>query len=197
MREMTKSLSKISLKSSFKQTDHEKSISLDQNLILWWRCFAWSNFRIFMVRNSLQLNSNFLLGQKFVAVEFKFEFCEGRPPLAMPNGTNIPVSHIILYELSDFILYRQTNGTFYDLITTSVNYLQKCKDWSQEGQFCEGRPPLAMPNGTNTPVSHIILNGSMYKWNPASGILNELSDCILYRQTNGTLWINFSMFLEN
>ena len=28
-------------------------------------------------------------------------------------------------------------------------------------------------------VSHIILNGSMYKWNPASGILNELSDCIL------------------
>ena len=34
----------------------------------------------------------------------------------------------------------------------------------------------------------------MYKWNPASGILNELSDCILYRQTNGTLWINFSMF---
>ena len=38
------------------------------------------------------------------------------------------------------------------------------------------------------------MNGSMYKWNPASGILNELSDCILYRQTNGTLWINFSMF---
>ena len=38
-------------------------------------------------------------------------------------------------------------------------FLQKCKDWSQEGQFCEGRPPLAMPNGTNTPVSHIILNG--------------------------------------
>ena len=34
----------------------------------------------------------------------------------------------------------------------------------------------------------------MYKRNPASGILNELSDCILYRQTNGTLWINFSMF---
>merc|ERR1719378_1951848 len=29
----------------------------------------------------------------------------------MPNGTNIPVSHIILYELSDCILYRQTNGT--------------------------------------------------------------------------------------
>ena len=27
----------------------------------------------------------------------------------------------------------------------------------------------------------------MYKRNPASGILNELSDCILYRQTNGTL----------
>ena len=25
------------------------------------------------------------------------------------------------------------------------------------------------------------------KGNPASGILNELSDCILYRQTNGTL----------
>ena len=38
--------------------------------------------------------SNFLLGQKFVAVKFKFEFCEGHPPLAMPNGTNIPVSHI-------------------------------------------------------------------------------------------------------
>jgi len=35
-----------------------------------------------------------------------------------------------------------------------------------------------MPNGTKTPVSHTILNGSMYKWNPASGILNELSDCI-------------------
>ena len=64
----------------------------------------------------------------------------------------------------------------------------------QEGQICEVRPPLAMPNGTNTPVSHIILNGSMYKWNPASGILNELSDFILYRQTNGTLWINYSMF---
>ena len=31
------------------------------------------------------------------------------------------------------------------------------------------------------------MNGSMYKRNPASGILNELSDCILYRQTNGTL----------
>ena len=40
--------------------------------------------------------------------------------------------------------------------------------------------PLAMPNSTNTPVSHIILY--------------ELSDCIWYRQTNGTLWINFSMF---
>ena len=59
------------------------------------------------------------------------------------------------------------------------------EDWSQEGQFCERYPPLAIPNGTNTPVSHIILNGSMYKRNPASGILNELSDCILYRQTNG------------
>ena len=52
-------------------------------------------------------------------------------------------------------------------------FLQKYKDWSQEGQFCEGRPPLAMP------CHAIILNGSMYKWNPASGILNELSDCIL------------------
>ena len=58
-------------------------------------------------------NSNFLLGQKFVALEFKFEFCKGRPPLAMPNSTNIPVSHIILYELSDCILYRQTNGTLW------------------------------------------------------------------------------------
>ena len=55
--------------------------------------------------------SNFLLGQKFVTVEIKFEFCEERPPLAMPNSTNTPVSHIILYELSDCILYRQTNGT--------------------------------------------------------------------------------------
>ena len=55
--------------------------------------------------------SNSLLGQKFVVVKFKFEFCEGCPPLAMPNGTNIPVSHIILYELSDCVLCRQTNGT--------------------------------------------------------------------------------------
>ena len=70
----------------------------------------------------------------------------------------------------------------------------------KKANFVKGaqHPPLAMPNSTNTPVSHIILNGSMYKWNPASGILNELSDCILYRQTNETLWINFSMFfLEN
>ena len=35
-------------------------ISLDQNLILWQRCFAWSNFRIFFwVRNSMLLNLNF------------------------------------------------------------------------------------------------------------------------------------------
>ena len=27
--------------------------------------------------------------------------------------------------------------------------IRKCEDWSQEGQFCEGRPPLPMPNGTN------------------------------------------------
>ena len=64
---LTKSLSKISLKSSSKQTDHEKSISLDQNLILRWRCFAWSNF---------------LLGQKFMVVEFEFiirsEICRGQ-----------------------------------------------------------------------------------------------------------------------
>ena len=53
----------------------------------------------------------FLLGQKFVVVKIKFELCKGRPPLAMPNSTNTPVSHIILYELSDYILYRQTNGT--------------------------------------------------------------------------------------
>ena len=54
-----------------------------------------------------------IIGQKFIAVEFKFEFCKGRPPLAMPNGTNTPVSHIILYELSYCILYRQTNGTLW------------------------------------------------------------------------------------
>ena len=51
MKEMTKSLSKISLKSSSKQTDYEKFSSL------WTIC---------MVKFS-----NFLLGQKFVAVEFE------------------------------------------------------------------------------------------------------------------------------
>ena len=50
--------------------------------------------------------SNFLLGQKFVTIEFKnakigpkkANFVKGaqRPPLAMPNGTSTPVSHIIL-----------------------------------------------------------------------------------------------------
>merc|ERR1719348_445182 len=34
----------------------------------------------------------------------------------MPNGTNIPVSHIILYELSDCILYRKQMG-HYELTT--------------------------------------------------------------------------------
>ena len=57
---------------------------------------------------------------------------------------------------------------------------RKREERDRAWQFCKGRPPLAMPNGTNIPVSHIILY--------------ELSDCILYRQTNGTLWINFSMF---
>ena len=56
------------------------------------------------------------------------------------------------------------------------------------------RAPTSTHTKQHQPVSHIILNGSMHKWNPASGIFNELSDCILYRQTNGTLCINFSMF---
>ena len=45
----------------------------------------------------------------------------------------------------------------------------------KKANFVKGaqRPPLAMPNGTNTLVSHIIFNRSMYKWKPASGILNE------------------------
>ena len=76
----------------------------------------------------------------------------------------------------------------------AVEFFSKnAKIGSKKANFAKG-PPLAMPNCTKTLVSHIILNGSMYKWNPASGILNELSDCILYRQTNGTLWINFGMF---
>ena len=96
--------------------------------------------------------SNFLLGQKFVAVEFefsirseiwrvefKFEFCKGRPPLAMPNGTNIPVSHIILYELSDCILYRQTNGTFwinYSMFFFGKLALKKALFWGSHNKIC-------------------------------------------------------------
>ena len=62
--------------------------------------------------------SNFLLGQKFVAVEFE----------------NVKIG-------------------------------------PKKANFAKGK--------RHQPVSHIILNGSMHKWNPASGILNELSDCIL------------------
>ena len=104
--------------------------------------------------------SNFLLGQKFVVVTFFSK--NGEPPL--------PLFH------------------------NNFSHFRRCRIWMntkigpKKANFVKGaqHPPLAMPNGTNTPVSHIILNGSMYKWNPASGILNELSDCILYRQTNGT-----------
>ena len=93
---LPKSLSKISLKSSPKQTDYEKFPSLWTKI---WYCggeVLRGRF-FYYVRNSSRTNSNFLLGQKFVAVEIKFEFCEGHPPLAMPNSTNTPVSHIILY----------------------------------------------------------------------------------------------------
>ena len=117
MREMTKSLSKISFKSSSKQTDYEKFSSLWTKIwycggdVLHGRIFEFS-IRSEIRRGRIRI-FYFLLGQKFIAVEFKFEFCEGCPPLAMPNSTNIPVSHIILYELSDCILYRQTNGTLW------------------------------------------------------------------------------------
>ena len=60
MREMTKSLSKISLKSSSKQTDYEKFSSL-------WTKFVFAVEMFCMVKFS-----NFLLGQKFIAVEFEF-----------------------------------------------------------------------------------------------------------------------------
>ena len=53
----------------------------------------------------------------------------------------------------------------------------------KKANFVKGaqRPPLAMPNDTNTPLSHIILNGSMYKWNPASGMghYELISACFL------------------
>ena len=48
-------------------------------------------------------------------------------------------------------------------VTVDSNFLlgQKFVAVEFKFEFCEGRPPLAMPNGTNTPVSHIIFNGSI------------------------------------
>ena len=57
---LTKSLSKISLKSSSKQTDYEKFSSL------------WTKFDIAVEMFCMVKFSNFLLGQKFVTVKFEF-----------------------------------------------------------------------------------------------------------------------------
>ena len=112
MREMTKSLSKISLKSSSKQTDYEKFSSL------------WT----------------------------KIWYCGG------------DVLHGRIFEFS---------------IRSEI-----CRSRIRMRRLVPRRPILRRaPTSTHAkrhqPVSHIILNGSMHKWNPASGILNELSDCIL------------------
>ena len=110
---LAKSLSKISLKSSSKQTDYEKFSSLWTKI---WHCvemFCRVEF------------SNFLLGQKFVTrSNSKMQRLVPRRPILR-------------------------------------------------------RAPTSTHAKRHQPVSHIILNGSMHKWNPASGILNELSDCIL------------------
>ena len=69
MREMTKYLSKISLKSSSKQTDYEKFYLSGTKFDIAVEMFCMVEF------------SNSLLGQKFVAVEFEFssrsEICRG------------------------------------------------------------------------------------------------------------------------
>ena len=84
MREMTKSLSKISLKSSSKQTDYEKFSSLWTKI---WYCGGdVLHGRIF----EFSIRSEIRRGRIRKCEDWSQEgqFCKGRPPLPMPNGTN-------------------------------------------------------------------------------------------------------------
>ena len=84
MREMTKSLSKISLKSSSKQTDYEKFSSLWTKI---WYCSGEvlpGRIFEFSIRSEIRRCRI----RKCEDWSYEGQFCEGRPPLPMPNGTN-------------------------------------------------------------------------------------------------------------
>ena len=73
---------------------------------------------------------------------------------------DIAVEKFCLVKFSNFLLDQKFVMVEFEFSIRSEirrGRIRKCEDWSQEGQFCEGRPPLAMPNAKwhqDTSLSH-------------------------------------------